>query len=74
MDQQKNYAYVIERAEDGNFWAYLPDLPGCVTSADTAEEVERQLPEAVKLYLSYFHERGQPTPKPEARVGTLTAA
>ncbi|HEX5243354.1 MAG TPA: type II toxin-antitoxin system HicB family antitoxin [Tepidisphaeraceae bacterium] len=74
MDQQKTYAYVIERAEDGIFWASLPDLPGCVTSGQTAEEVERQLPEAVKLYLSYFHERGQQIPTPEAKVGTLTAA
>ncbi len=74
MNQQKTYAYVIERAEDGNFWAYLPDLPGCVTTGQTAEEVEHQLPEAVKLYLSYFHERGLQIPKPEAKVGTLTAA
>jgi predicted RNase H-like HicB family nuclease len=74
MSQQNAYAYVIERAEDGSFWAYLPDLPGCVTSAQTPEEVERQLPEAVKLYLSYFHERGQQIPAPQARVGTLPAA
>lgn len=74
MVEAKTYAYVIERAEDGSFWAYLPDLPGCATSADSPERVESQLPEAVSLYLSYFHERGLPTPPPQARVGTLTAA
>lgn len=74
MTNQKSYAYVVERAEDGSYWAYLPDLPGCATSADTPEDVERQLPEAVNLYLSYFHERGLPTPAPQARVGTMTAA
>lgn len=69
-----NYAYVIERAEDGGFWAYLPDLPGCATSGETPDEVERNLPEAVELYLSYYRDRGEQPPKPEARVGTLTAA
>lgn len=72
MDQAKSYVYVIERAEDGSYWAYLPDLPGCTTTADTAEQAERQLAEAVDLYLSYYHERGLPAP--QARVGTLTAA
>ncbi len=74
MDQSKSYAYVIERAEDGSYWAYLPDLPGCVTTAETPEQVERQLPEAVNLYLSYFQDRGLPNPPASARVGTMTAA
>ena len=74
MSQNKAYVYVIERADDGSYWAYLPDLPGCATSAESPEDVERQLPEAVELYLSYFHERGLPPPTPSARVGTLTAA
>jgi predicted RNase H-like HicB family nuclease len=74
MEQAKTYAYVIERADDGGYWAYLPDLPGCTTTADTPEQVERQLPEAVDLYLSYYKDRGLPPPSPQARVGTLTAA
>lgn len=74
MEQDKSYVYVIERADDGSYWAYLPDLPGCATSADSPEQVERQLHEAVDLYLSYYHERGLPPPAPQARVGKLTAA
>jgi predicted RNase H-like HicB family nuclease len=74
MNEAKSYVYVIERAEDGSYWAYFPDLPGCATSAETPEQVERQLHEAVNLYLSYFHDRGLPPPAPQARVGTLTAA
>jgi predicted RNase H-like HicB family nuclease len=74
MKQAKSYAYVIERAEDGSYWAYLPDLPGCATTAESPEQVERQLPEAVELYLRYYTERGLPAPPPQARVGTLTAA
>jgi predicted RNase H-like HicB family nuclease len=74
MATPKSYAYVIERAEDGFYWAYLPDLPGCVTTAESAEQVEQQLREAVDLYVAYFHERGLPPPSPQARVGTLSAA
>lgn len=74
MGQAKSYVYVIERAEDGSYWAYLPDLPGCATTAGSPEEVERQLHEAVDLYLSYYRERGLPPPPPQARVGTVTAA
>jgi predicted RNase H-like HicB family nuclease len=62
MEQPKSYAYVIERAEDGAYWAYLPDLPGCATTAGSPEQVERQLREAVDLYLSYYAERGLPAP------------
>ena len=69
-----SYAYVIERAEDGSYWAYLPDLPGCTTTAESVEAVEAQLGEAVELYLSYYRDRGLPPPPPQARVGTLTAA
>ena len=74
MEQAKSYVYVIERAEDGAYWAYLPDLPGCATTADSPEQVERQLHEAVTLYLSYYIDRGLPLPPALARVGTLTAA
>jgi predicted RNase H-like HicB family nuclease len=74
MKQDKSYAYVIERADDGSYWAYFPDLPGCATTAGSPDEVEKQLREAVELYLSYYSERGLPPPQPQARVGTLTAA
>lgn len=74
MAESKSYVYVVERAEDGSLWAYLPDLPGCTTSAESADEIEGKLREAVDLYLSYYRDRGLPPPSPQARVGTLTAA
>jgi predicted RNase H-like HicB family nuclease len=74
MNGAASYAYVIERADDGAFWAYLPDLPGCTSTGESAEEVQRNLPEALSLYLSYYQERGLKPPPPQARVGTLNAA
>ena len=37
MENAKSYVYVIERAEDGSYWAYLPDLPGFTTTADSPD-------------------------------------
>ncbi|HEX4052858.1 MAG TPA: type II toxin-antitoxin system HicB family antitoxin [Tepidisphaeraceae bacterium] len=74
MEQAKSYVYVVERAEDGSYWAYFPDLPGCATTGESPEQVEQQLHEAMELYLSYYSDRGLPPPPPQARVGTLTAA
>jgi len=74
MSDAKSYVYVIERAEDGSYWAHLPDLPGCATTGGSVEDVEQNLREAVELYLSYYNDRGLPSPPAQARVGTLTAA
>ncbi len=71
---KREYAYVIERADDGGYWAYLSDLPGCTTTGESVTEVEEQLHEAVELYLSYYRERGLKPPEPRSRVGTLPAA
>jgi predicted RNase H-like HicB family nuclease len=63
MAEKTAYVYVIEQANYGSYWAYLPDLPGCTTTAQTAEEIESKLQEAVELYLSYYRDRGQSPPR-----------
>jgi len=45
------YAIVIERVEN-NYSAYVPDLPGCVATGGTVEEVESQIRDFVKMVLS----------------------
>jgi predicted RNase H-like HicB family nuclease len=42
---------VIHVAEEGGFWAEVPALPGCVTQAETREELEANLREAVEGWL-----------------------
>jgi predicted RNase H-like HicB family nuclease len=61
------YAVVIERAES-NFSAYVPDLPGCVTTGDTLEEVERNIREAIAFHLDGLREDGLPIPVPSTVV------
>ena len=44
------YGIIIERAE-GNLSAYVPDVPGCVTTGRTVEEVRENMREALSLHL-----------------------
>ena len=57
------YAAVIERA-DGNFSAYVPDLPGCVTTGATVAKTEAAIREAIRMHLDGLREDGLPIPAP----------
>ena len=61
------YAIVIERAA-ANYSAYVPDLPGCVATGDSPEEVETRIREAIALHLKGLQEDGAPVPPPTSRV------
>ncbi len=43
---------IIHQAEEGGFWAEIPALPGCVTQAETLEELLPNIYEAVAGWLS----------------------
>ena len=66
------YAVVIERAEN-NYSAYVPDLPGCVSTGATADEALASIREAVQFHLDGLREDGQPIPPPAA-VSTYVEA
>ncbi|MBN2224183.1 MAG: type II toxin-antitoxin system HicB family antitoxin [Deltaproteobacteria bacterium] len=42
---------VIHKAEEGGFWAEVPAIPGCLTQADTWEELLPNIYEAVEACL-----------------------
>ena len=46
----RKYAIIIEKA-GANFSAYVPDLPGGVTTGKTLEEIRRNMKEAIGLHL-----------------------
>ncbi len=47
------YYCLIEKDEDGYYYASIPTLPGCFTQAKTYEELIERLHEAISLYLSF---------------------
>jgi predicted RNase H-like HicB family nuclease len=57
------YAVVIEKTDTG-YSAYVPDLPGCVSVGSTREDMDRNIREAIELYLDELRERGDPIPAP----------
>jgi predicted RNase H-like HicB family nuclease len=57
------YAVIFEQAER-NWTAYVPDLPGCITTGSTLEETELNIREAVEGHLKTLHEFGDPVPRP----------
>ena len=57
----KRYAVVFERAEN-NWGAYVPDLPGCITTGKTLDETKRNIHEAIELHLESMREVGEPIP------------
>ncbi|HEX9811660.1 MAG TPA: type II toxin-antitoxin system HicB family antitoxin [Burkholderiales bacterium] len=67
------YAIVIEKAEN-NYSAYVPDLPGCVATGATVEEVEAQIREAVEFHLDGLRADGAAIPEPASRVEYVDVA
>jgi len=67
------YAIVIETAQ-GNYSAYVPDLPGCVATGTTVEEVEQQIREAIEFHLEGMREDGDPIPPPSSHVEYVDVA
>ena len=59
----RRYAVVIERA-DGNFSAYVPDLPGCVAVGDTVDECEASIQEAIEAHIHIMRGEGMAVPDP----------
>ena len=56
------YAVVFERTPN-NYSAYVPDLPGCVTTGQTLEEVERNMREAIMFHIESLKEHGELIPE-----------
>jgi predicted RNase H-like HicB family nuclease len=57
------YAVVIEKGAT-NFSAYVPDLPGCVAAAETLEEIEKLIRDAIEFHIRGMIEDGFEIPQP----------
>ncbi len=57
------YAVVIEKAE-GNYSAYVPDLPGCIATGATVEETQREIRAAIRFHLDGLRADNLTIPQP----------
>jgi predicted RNase H-like HicB family nuclease len=61
------YAVVIERAPN-NYAAYVPDLPGCIATGRTVEEVRANIQAAIEMHLEGMLEDGVAIPEAATQV------
>jgi predicted RNase H-like HicB family nuclease len=67
------YTVIIEKAP-GNYSAYVPDLPGCISTGQTREEIERNIREAIEFHLEGMREDGLPIPEPTSSAVLVDVA
>jgi predicted RNase H-like HicB family nuclease len=67
------YAIVVEEGP-ASYGAYVPDLPGCVATAKTKEEVLRLIREAIELHLDGMREEGLSIPAPSSTAEYVDVA
>jgi predicted RNase H-like HicB family nuclease len=60
------YAGIAERGGSGDYGLYFPDLPGCVTVADTLGDLDGSAREALTLHLEGMLAGGEVLPLPTA--------
>lgn len=68
------YRVVIEPlslADGGGYFATVPDLPGCMSDGETAEEALLNVQDAIECWIEAANEMGRTVPQP---TRTLTAA
>lgn len=64
MIKAERYTILLERAADGGWGAWSPDLLGCVALGDTADECVAQMREAITFHLEGMAQDGEPIPEP----------
>jgi len=67
------WAIVIEGAE-GNYGAYVPDPPGCLTTGDSLDKVRAMMREAIELHLDGMRKDGIAIPEPATRLSYVEVA
>ncbi len=66
-------AVVIEKA-DSNYSAHVPDLPGCVATGATVEEVEQEIRDAIAFHLDGMREDRLPISAATSKVDYIELA
>ncbi len=67
------YTVIIEKGEN-NFSAYVPDLPGCITTGSSVEETEQNIRAAIELHLAGMREDGEEIPPPSTQAVLVRVA
>jgi predicted RNase H-like HicB family nuclease len=69
----KEYTVIYEWGER-NWSAYVPDLPGCIATGKTRQQVEKMIREAIEFHIEGMHARGEKVPEPSIEAGKVSVA
>ena len=64
------YTVVIEKAPS-NYAAYVPDLPGCVATGRSEDEVLSEIREAIAFHIESLREHGELVPEPQTTAKSV---
>ena len=59
----KKYLIIVETTDTG-YSAFSPDVPGCGSTGETKDEVERNIREAIEFHLEGLRQEGYEIPQP----------
>ncbi|MCY3913740.1 MAG: type II toxin-antitoxin system HicB family antitoxin [Chloroflexi bacterium] len=67
------YAVVFEQTPN-NYTAYVPDVPGCVSTGKSWDEMLAMIREALVLHIEAILENGEPLPEPKMSIDEAIAS
>ena len=59
----QRYLVIFEKAGD-NYCAYSPDIPGCIATGSTRDEVEKNIRQAISFHIEGLVKDELPLPEP----------
>ncbi len=62
------YTVIFEREDDGGYHVFCPALKGCHSQGDTLAEAQRNIEEAIAVYLESLKAHGDPIPAEEILI------
>jgi predicted RNase H-like HicB family nuclease len=66
------YLIIIEPTKTG-FSAYSPDLPGCIATGATRQEVKDAMQEAIEFHIEGLRLEGELVPEPQTEAAFCEA-
>ncbi len=66
----REYLVIYEPGER-NWSAWVPDLPGCIATGRTREDVEKQLRDAIEFHIEGLEQHGEPVPEPTVEAAKM---
>jgi predicted RNase H-like HicB family nuclease len=67
----REYTVIYERGPR-NWSAYVPDLPGCIATAKTREDLEQQIRGAIEFHIEGLRLHGEAVSEPTIQEGTIS--